>query len=115
MDKISELQKSIAREAAKFELGIQDTEDPTKGQNQENEEVVASGGQEESPVRDDLENPPSTSNSILTGGHFPISQMWLIPFTLYKQYDVEFLEDIHFDPKTKSIMWRIEKTLRVGT
>ena len=25
------------------------------------------------------------------------------------------LEDIHFDPKTKSIKWRIEKTLKVGT
>ena len=25
------------------------------------------------------------------------------------------LEDIHFDPKTKSITWRTKKTLKVGT
>ena len=41
--------------------------------------------------------------------------MGLVPFTPSKQYDVAFLEDIHFDPTMKSIRWRIEKTLRVGT
>ena len=41
--------------------------------------------------------------------------MGLVPFTPSKQYDVESLEDICFDPKMKSITWRTEKTLKVGT
>ena len=41
--------------------------------------------------------------------------MGIVPFTPYKQYDVACLEYIHFDPKTKSITWRTEKTLKVGT
>ena len=40
--------------------------------------------------------------------------MGLVPFTPSKQYDVACLEDIFFDPKTKSIVWRTEKTLKVG-
>ena len=44
----------------------------------------------------------------------PIAKMGLVPFTPSKQYDVACLEDIHFDPKMKSIIWRTEKTLKVG-
>ena len=40
--------------------------------------------------------------------------MGLVPFTPSKKCDVACLEDIRFDPKTKSITWRIEKTLKVG-
>ena len=58
---------------------------------------------------------PSTSGSILTGGHAPIAEVGLVPFTPSKQYDVACLEDIRFDPKTKSITWRTKKTLKVGT
>ena len=57
----------------------------------------------------------ATSSSILTGGHVAIDEMRLVPFTPSNQYDVACLEDIRFDPKTKSITWRTEKTLRVGT
>ena len=45
----------------------------------------------------------------------PIAEMGIVPFTPSKQYDVACLQYIRFDPKTKSITWRIEKTLRVGT
>ena len=44
LDKMSELEKSIAQEAANPDQGIQDTEGPTKGQSQENEEFVGGGG-----------------------------------------------------------------------
>ena len=42
-------------------------------------------------------------------------EMGLVPFTPSKQYDVASLEDIHFDPKTNSIIWKTEKTLNIGT
>ena len=45
----------------------------------------------------------------------PIDETGLVPFKPSKQYDVACLEDIRFDPKMKSITWRIEKTLRIGT
>ena len=64
---------------------------------------------------DNPEIMPATPSSILTGGHVPIAEMGLIPFTPSKKYDVTCLEDIHFDPKMKSITWRKEKTLKVGS
>ena len=94
---------------------MQDIGGPTKGKIHENEEVLGGGGQEKSPVQNSLENIPSTSSTILTGGHVLIVETGLISFTPYEQYDVACLEDIHFDPKMKSIAWRTEKTLRVGT
>ena len=45
----------------------------------------------------------------------PIDEMGLVPFTPSKQYNVACLEYIRFDPKMKSITWRTEKTLRIGT
>ena len=45
----------------------------------------------------------------------PIAEMGLVPFTPCKQYDVACLEDIRFDPKTKSITRRTKKNLTVGT
>ena len=47
--------------------------------------------------------------------HLVASLLGVIPFTPSKQYDVACLKDIRFDPKTKSITWRTEKTLKVGT
>ena len=44
----------------------------------------------------------------------PIAEMGLVLFTPSKKYDVACLEDIHFDPKMKSIVWRKEKNLKVG-
>ena len=37
-----------------------------------------------------------------------------MPFTPSKQYEVAFLEVVQFDPKKKSIVWKTEKTLRIG-
>ena len=84
-------------------------------QSKKNEEDLGGEDQEQSHARDNPEATPSTSGTILTGGHLPIVEMGLVPFTPSKQYDVSCLEDIRFDPKTKSIKWRTEKTLKVGT
>ena len=40
--------------------------------------------------------------------------MGQVPFTPSKKYDVACLEDVQFDPKTKSIVWRTEKNLKMG-
>ena len=37
-----------------------------------------------------------------------------MPFTPSKKYDVACLEDVQFDPKKNTIMWKTEKTLRMG-
>ena len=71
---------------------------------QDNNEVQGGGGSEQSSMRVNPEKLPTTSSSILTGGHVPISEMGLVPFTPSKQYDVACLEDIHFYPKTNSIV-----------
>ena len=115
LEKIAELEKSMDEEDANPEKGMQDIGGPIQGKRQENEIFLGGGGQEKSSSQDNPENLPSTSNSILTRGHVPIAEMGIIPFTPYKKYDVACLEDICFDPKTKSITWRTDKTLKVGT
>ena len=42
-------------------------------------------------------------------------ELGLVPFTLSKKHEVAKLEDVFFDPKRKSIVWRTEKTLNMGT
>ena len=39
----------------------------------------------------------------------------MVPFTLSKQHEVASLENVFFDPKRKSIVWRSKKTLKMGT
>ena len=65
-------------------------------------------------MQDNPKNLSTTSSIIITGGHVPIDEMELVPFTPLNKYNVACLVDIHFDPKTKSITWRTEKTLKVG-
>ena len=110
LKKMAELEKALAKGDSSSDQGMQDT----GGKGQETDEVQGGGGSEQNHVRDNPENLPATPSSILTRGHVPIAKMGLVPFTPSKQYDVACLEDIHFDPKTKSIVWRKEKTLKVG-
>ena len=42
-------------------------------------------------------------------------EMGLVPFTPSKQHEGACLEDVYFDPKSKSVVWKIEKTLKMGT
>ena len=39
----------------------------------------------------------------------------LVPFTQSIQHEVACLENVFFDSKRKSIVWRTEKTLKMGT
>ena len=71
--------------------------------------------QGQDPAQDSTENLPSTSRSILTRGHLPMVELGLVPFTLSKQHEVACLENVFFDPKWKSIVWRTEKTLKMET
>ena len=41
-------------------------------------------------------------------------ELGLVPFTPSKQHEVACMEIVYFDPKRKSIVWRTEKTLKMG-
>ena len=73
----------------------------------ENQEQILSQG--------NPENLPSTSGDILIGGHLPIVELVLVPFTPSKRHEIASLNNVFFDPKWKSIVWRSEKTLKMGT
>ena len=57
--------------------------------------------QEHNTTQDNPESLPSTSGDILTGGHLPIAELGLVPFTPSKQHEVASLENVFFDPKRK--------------
>ena len=42
-------------------------------------------------------------------------ELGLVLFAPSKQHEVACLEDVFFDPKRKSIVWKTEKTLKMGT
>ena len=75
LKKMVELEKALAKGDSNSDQGMQDTGGIPEGQGQDNEEVQGGGGAEQSPVRDNSENLPATSSSILTGGHVPIVEM----------------------------------------
>ena len=78
----------------------------TEEQRKEDQEDLGNEDLGQSPIRDNPESLPSASSIILIGGHLPVVEMGLVPFTSSKQYGVACLEDICFDPKTKSIVWK---------
>ena len=49
------------------------------------------------------------------GGHLPLAELGLVPFTPSKHHAVACLDTIFFDPKKKTIVWRSEKRLRIDT
>ena len=70
--------------------------------------------QEQNMDQDNLESVPSTSGDILTRGHLPIVELGSVPFTPLKQHEVASLDNVFFNPKRKTIVWRSEKTLKIG-
>ena len=70
-------------------------------QRKEDQEDMGNEDPGQSPIQDNPESLPSASSSILTGGHLPMVEMGLVPFTPSNKYDVSCFEDIRFDPKTK--------------
>ena len=107
MGNIAELERSIAQESLNLQV-------VTEEEGKEYWEDLSNENPGQSLVQDNPQNPSSTSSNILTGGHLPIVVMGLVPFTPSKQYDVACQEDVQFDSKTKSIVWRTEKTLKMG-
>ena len=91
-----------------------DPEDCTEEQSKKDEEDLGGEDQGQSLEQDKPESLPSTSETILTRGHLPLVELDLVPFTPSKQFEVACLEDVYFNPKTKEIMWRIEKTQNMG-
>ena len=51
----------------------------------------------------------------MIGGHVPIVELELVPFTSSKQHELAKLENVFFDTNQKSIVWRSEKTLKMDT
>ena len=41
-------------------------------------------------------------------------ELGLVPFTPSKLHEIECMKNVYFDPKINSIVWRIEKTLKMG-
>ena len=109
------MERSIAQEAQNQEQEAQNQGEVTKEQRKKDQEELDNENQGQDRAQDSTENLPSTSGSIVTGGHLPMVEMGLVPFTPSKQHEVACLENVFFDLKRKSIVWRIEKTLKTRT
>ena len=70
---------------------------------------------EQDTAQDNLAHPPSKSGDTITGGHFPLVELGLVPFNPSKNHVVSCLDKVVFNPKMKTIFWRSEKRLKVGT
>ena len=113
-ENIVELEKAIAQEDLNLEQEVQDQEGLTKEKTKESQDDVGGEDQRWIPVQNDPEDLPSTLENILTRGNLPLVELEFVPFTPSKKYEVAFLEVVQFDPKKNSIMWKTEKTLRIG-
>ena len=51
------------------------------------QEEVDNENQGQDPTQDSTENLPSTSGTILMGGHLPMVELGLVPFTPSKQHE----------------------------
>ena len=60
---------------------MQDQERTAKEQRMKDQEDLDGENQGQSPIRVNLENHPSTSINILTGGHIPMVELGLVPYT----------------------------------
>ena len=94
---------------------MQDQERATEEQRKKEQEDLHGENQGQIHIWDNPENHTSTSSNILTGGHLAMVVLGMVPFTPSKQNEVACLEDVYFDPKRKSIVWKNEKTLKMGT
>ena len=77
-----------------LEPEVQDQEGLIEEQTKESQDDVGGEDQRWSPVRNDPEDLPSTSENILTGGHLPLVELELVPFTPLKHYEVACLKDV---------------------
>ena len=108
------MERAIAQEAQNLGQEAQNQGEVTEEQRKKDQEEIDNENQGQDPAQDRTENLPSTSRSILTGGHLRMVELGLVPFTPSKHHEVACLENVYFDPKGKSIVLRIEKTLKMG-
>ena len=60
-------------------------------------------------------DPPTSSSSMITGGHIPLAKLGLVPSTPSRNHTVAFLDTIFFDKERKNIVRRSEKRLKINT
>ena len=106
---------SIAQEAQNPEKQAQNQGEVTKKQRKKDLEEMDNENQGQDPTPDNTKNIPSTSSNILTEVNIPMVELGLVPFTPSKQHEFACSEDIFFYPKRKSIVWKTENTLKMGT
>ena len=92
-----------------------EVENATKELRRKEKEEKDRYNQERDASQDSPEDPPSTSGDIITGSYIPFADLGLVPFTPSKKNVVASLDKGVFEPKRKSIVWRVEKKLKVGT
>ena len=54
-------------------------------------------------------DPPASSSGMITGGHVPLVELGLVPFTTSKHHAVACLDTIFFDKYKKDIVRRSKK------
>ena len=57
-------------------------------------------------AQDNPVDPPSTSSDTIIGGHLPLAELGLVPFTMFKHHVVACLDMIFFDLNKKTIVRR---------
>ena len=59
-------------------------------------------------------DPPSPSSDTIIGGHVPLAELGLVPFTPSKHHVVACLDMILFNKNKKTIVRRSEKRLKIS-
>ena len=111
--KQKEKEEKMKRESTdKAREEAEESFDELKGKEKEDQDM---DNVEQDIAQDNPKDPTSTSGDIITRGHLPIAELGLVSFTPSKQHVVSCLDKVFFDPKWKTIVWRAEKKLKVGT
>ena len=92
-----------------------EAEQATKELRRKEQEYKYRGNMKQDTAQDNLVDPPPTSDNTIMGGHLPLAELGLVPFTPSKHHAVACLDTIFFDPKKKTIVCRLEKRLRIDT
>ena len=66
-------------------------------------------------AQDNPMDPLDSSSGTFTGGHVPLAELGLVPFTPSKHRTVACLDTILFDKEKKTIVRRSKKRIKIGT
>ena len=89
-----------------------EAEQATKESRRKDKEDKATKIMEHDTAQDNTIDPPSTSIDTITGGHLPLAELGLVPFTPSKHKAVACLDTIFFNPKKKDIVRRSKKIIK---